>query len=308
MIGIVILNYNNIEDTIKCVDSVIRNSSFEDIKLFIVDNASNETVYNSIKEYLYNLPYRHILLNDEEENNVSHFPEITYIRNKVNLGYANGNNSALFMMNHDDDIEHIMILNNDVIFTEPIIHPLVDFLKNNLDCGIVAPLLIGRDGRIDKECARMEKNQFHFLSRLPILGHINFIRKRDTNNYIPIHLGENKPISTQLISGACFVISKKLFKAIGYFDSRTFLYYEEDILWQKIKKVNKKNYLLPYVSCIHLGANTTNQSSSLFIRKCHIDSMNIYLKNYSSFNAFFTYFVISSMRFVWILKKIKHSK
>lgn len=304
MIGIVILNFNNIDDTIKCVDSVIKFSSFEDVKLFIVDNASTEIVYEKISVYLSNLPYKYTLFDCEAETNVFNFPEITYMRNRVNLGYANGNNSALSVIKHDDDIDYIMILNNDVLFTEPIIHPLIDYLKNNPDCGIVAPLLVGKDGKVDQECARMEKNHFHFLSRLPFFRDINYVKKKNKNNYIPIKLGETKPILTQLISGACFVISKQLFADIDFFDSRTFLYYEEDILWKKIQKVNKQCYVLPYISCIHLGANTTSQSSSLFIRKCHIDSMSIYLRNYSSYNILFCNFVVFAMRLILSIKKI----
>ena len=48
---IIILNYNNWEDTIECVESVI-NSSYEDFKLIILDNNSLNNAQDQIIKYL----------------------------------------------------------------------------------------------------------------------------------------------------------------------------------------------------------------------------------------------------------------
>ena len=76
MIGIVILNYQNWEDTFCCVQSIWDNPPNESFQIILVDNASpNMPEYDldaMIQEY-----------------------EILYIKNKENKGYNAGNNIGI---------------------------------------------------------------------------------------------------------------------------------------------------------------------------------------------------------------------
>lgn len=302
--AIVILNYNNYTDTINCVDSVLRHESFEDIKLFIVDNASSVEVYEKVKTHLQELQTDLLVADAANTDFPSKFPDVTYLRNQKNLGYGKGNNSALTLIENDPTVEYVMILNNDTLFVESVVPQLVFYLESRKDCGIVAPLLYERDLKTkDKECARREKNIFSFISMMPVGGHLSWVRKRAAKSYISLDgIREDSPIPTQLISGACFLMRKSEFKEIGYFDPATFLYFEEDIIWKKIKRRRQTAFLLPMAKVVHLGANTTSKSSSLFIRKCHIDSVSHYLKNYSSFNSLLVDIILLSIRFSYFLR------
>ena len=66
-------------------------------------------------------------------------------------------------------------------------------------------------------------------------------------------------VPIELPSGSCMMIRKELFEKIGRFDPNTFLYYEENILYRKLLSEGKQNYMLPGISCIHLGGETTNK-------------------------------------------------
>ena len=88
-------------------------------------------------------------------------------------------------------------------------------------------------------------------------------------------------VEVEIISGSCFMVKKSIFEALGGFDSGTFLYYEENILWEKIRVLGLKNYLDCSVRLIHLGAATTStQATSLFVAKCLIDSTRYYIKEF----------------------------
>ena len=43
-------------------------------------------------------------------------------------------------------------------------------------------------------------------------------------------------LDVENIAGSFFIARHDIFKAIGYFDENTFLFYEEDILGEKIKE------------------------------------------------------------------------
>lgn len=60
------------------------------------------------------------------------------------------------------------------------------------------------------------------------------------------------------------LIKKDLFNEIGLFDPHTFLYYEQNIIFKKIKNIKYKNYVIPSLRAIHLGAASTQKSSKFF--------------------------------------------
>lgn len=139
-----------------------------------------------------------------------------------NRGYARGNNAGIELCYGDDDITHIMVLNNDILFVEDIIPPLLSRAATINDCGIISPLLFKRDMQgIDFNCARMNvtvgqliaKNLFHYLRRLRGKDELQANPRR-----YPL-LNRDKVddmlLEVELPSGSCMLIDKELMKEIG---------------------------------------------------------------------------------------------
>lgn len=271
MLGIVILNYNNAGLTIDCIESIKKYNSYP-IKVVIVDNASNDDSVSVLNHYLH-------------EGNSS----IVLIRSEKNGGYAQGNNIGLKYFESIPEIRNVMILNNDILFTEDIIPKLVTFVDGHPDAGLVSPILRERDGcTVDKSCARRDCSLseivwsfcLYFTDVLGILTHYRSL------SWLPVDQNQSS-IEIELPSGSCMMINKGLFCSIGYFDPNTFLYFEENILYKKLLAVGKKNFLLPSLSCIHLGGETTNKVSHPvdYMKKTKW-SAYYYAKNYLVGNLF----------------------
>ena len=290
--AIVILNYNNYEDTINCIKSVETNNS-ADIKYIVVDNGSTrEGVESSLHRYFKsNFLGQYIKIDENTEIPHGKLPYLTFVVSKTNDGYACGNNKGLKIVYNDDEITHVLILNNDVLFVEDIIPELLNKQKQIRDCGIISPVLYKKNlTDIDLNCARREikiktlivENFLHYFYRL--LGKNKCdIRK---NQYI---LSSQQSIDKELIpislpSGSCMLLQKNLFNEIGSFDENTFLYFEEDILYKKIAARGLSNYLLMTQKCIHLGASSTKKTSGIFIMKHGFNSMRYYVHEYSGCN------------------------
>ena len=64
-------------------------------------------------------------------------------------------------------------------------------------------------------------------------------------------------IPVDIVMGAFFGIRQTILKEIGYFDDNTFLYYEEEILFIRLKRINKQNYLLTNYNFKHIGRGST---------------------------------------------------
>lgn len=283
--GVIILNYNNDVDTISCIDSLCRTSNDTSYKIIVVDNASNSDCRAKVDEYIAGYD-SHILLNEEDIAPRS-LPFITHLHLGCNCGYACGNNRGLDLVYADPEIDRVMVLNNDILLTEDIITPLNHDLDTLPDAAIVTPLLYKRDGvSIDHTCARKAATLWQILGLWAVLYKTTFgimHRIYQSQFLLPTSSPDEPLLRVELPSGSCMMCNKELFRKIGSFDPNTFLYYEENIIWEKIKALGLSNYLDKRISCIHLGAATTStKSPSSFIAKCSVDSTRYFIRNYTN--------------------------
>ena len=308
MVGIVILDYNNASDTINCIESVVSYTKEGTYKLFVVENGSNEETVNEIKAFVSTGFVDNIILGDDSCY-VGKLPQITLLISQRNDGYAKGNNKALHILDKDEEVDSILILNNDILFTEDIITPLLGYLRKLPDCGIVSPLLRTKDdSNIDYCCARKDFKKVHLIleylfSFKDFCGIISKYGRERCYLIKNPELKEREYFEMELPSGACMMMDKALFRNIGYFDEGTFLYFEENILYRKLLAKNKRNYLIPRLHCIHLGASTSKKSSTMFTMDCQMKSTAYYLRNYchSPFLAMYVKMMSNLTKFkIWI--------
>ena len=104
-IAIILLNYNNYEDTFSCVESLQR-VRYPNVDIIIVDNKST----NDSLEKLYELESENIKIVDSGKNG----------------GFAFGNNMGMKIA-REENSDYVLLLNNDTIVTE-------NFLDELLKC------------------------------------------------------------------------------------------------------------------------------------------------------------------------------
>lgn len=86
------LNYNNSDDTIDCVESIRKKTKYKNYEIIIVDNNSRKEEFEKLKNLKVNKLYR----------------------NNENLGFCGGNNLGIKISSGD----YIVFLNNDTKVTE----------------------------------------------------------------------------------------------------------------------------------------------------------------------------------------------
>ena len=318
--ALIILNFNNYEDTINCIESVEKYNTAP-VKLIIVDNASTRGgASEALKDYLLKRYKDEFSVysdnNINESDNIMHLSYCSLILSNVNDGYARGNNKGLRLAEMDPSIEYVMILNNDVLFVQDIIPSLIERSESIQDSALLSPLLFKRnmDG-YDYNCARNDTTLtteiinyiFHYFFLVfkcdnPLMSRRYLLRRYKE---LP------QSIKIELPSGSCMFIKKALFKQIEYFDPNTFLYYEENILYRKVKRINLQNYLFTDLKCIHLGAQSTSKISYSYDKmKKNMVSPLYYMENYYGLNSIqfalykaSVYFYLYALRVQKIFKK-----
>lgn len=312
--ALIILNYNNVEDTINCIDSVeLYNSA--PVKLVVVDNGSSRTEAPVILDEYMRAKFngRYIRITDKDIASAGTLPYATLLVSGSNDGYARGNNKGLKLTDNDPEISDVMILNNDILFVEDIIPALSEARTNLPDCALISPLLLKRDRKsIDYNCARraisvdtLIKNHLtHYLMRLCGRSEEHFMRKR----YLlldPTIEHKSNILPIDLPSGSCMLIDKSLFKSIGFFDPGTFLYYEEDILYRKLIATGHRNYLVSNLHCVHLGAASTTQRGTPVTIRANIESERYYVRNFSGVSPFMKRLHGLTSRLFWLTLRLQ---
>lgn len=277
-VAIIILQYGNAIATIECIESVQSFNTYP-VKYIVVDNASPSA--DSVEELTHFMSERFsgdfIEVSDRIKMDTP-LPYATLVRSLSNDGYARGNNKGLRLAFDDEEIDSILILNNDTLFVEDIIPKLVEDLETINDCAFITPILYKKGlAGFDVNCARYKaKFTDILLNNLLIFRYAKRVQR-------PRLIPDNGIIKVELISGSCMMCRKDLFRSVGGFDPGTFLYYEEDILFEKIEGLGLCNYLDTGLKCIHLGASTTKKSSSLRIVKIGLNSQYYFIKKYHKY-------------------------
>lgn len=286
--ALIILNYNNVDDTLRCIESVLEHNSAP-VRFVVVDNGSMRPgAVPTLSDFLSSrFPGDFLLMHDADTPPPS-LPMATLIASESNDGYARGNNKALRAISADTAAQSVLILNNDILFTSDIIPTLLDTLASTPDAAVVCPVLLTADGAsIDYNCARaasrvgdmIKNNFFHYFYRLIGLNDDDFIKRRHLLRHYDFSKTGILPID--LPSGSCMMVRKALLLDIGGFDPNTFLYYEEDILHKKFLAKGLRSYIVTGLRCIHIGACSTSGARSEFVLKASRQSQKYYVETYS---------------------------
>jgi GT2 family glycosyltransferase len=132
--GIILLNWNGSNHTLDCVNSMLK-SSFKDFFLLIVDNSSESSDFMNLNFNL-SLKFNLVIIKEEYINNykddLATFDNfnIYLIKNKLNYGFAKGNNIGInFFLSFD--VDHVLLLNNDTLVSPTSLKILHDFALEN---------------------------------------------------------------------------------------------------------------------------------------------------------------------------------
>lgn len=104
-VSVVILNYNGLEDTLKCLDSVFK-CDYPDFEVIVLDNGSTGSV-NGVKADLGGVSRDVKVLRAYKHENYR------FIDNGRNLGFAGGCNAGMKMVLEEGKSKYIYLLNND---------------------------------------------------------------------------------------------------------------------------------------------------------------------------------------------------
>ncbi len=256
MIGIIVLNYINWNDTERCLKSIISTTYNIKYHIYLIDNASPNKIPGYIKDFL-------------------GIENITFIQNPKNIGFSAGNNVGIKKA-LEDECEYILVVNNDVIFLENSILNMHSYLEHNLHIGIVGPKILKPDGSIEFPSMLIKTGlKEKYLVNTPL----RYLSSHAKKKFYCSKSDIDKTFHVHAVRGCCFMMTKQCAIDITPFDENTFLFEEELIIGISMENKGYETIYYPKSAVIHAhGQSTKNAKAFSFI--CFVKSEIYYCKKY----------------------------
>lgn len=263
-VAVIIVNYNDVDDTKKYVKII---SKYETInRIVIVDNKS--TTENAFEE----------LKSLENE-------KVKIVQSEKNAGYNYGNNFGIkYLENQNEEYDYFIISNPDIEVSENAIKHCLREIEKDKNIAVISPRMFNKDNKPIRRSS-WKKRTFaldiiHSTRILEILFY-KILRNGEYSNKDY----EKKVLQVQNISGAFFIIKSEILKDIGYFDENVFLFYEEDILAEKLSFKNYKIISLNSEKFIHYESQTIGKTLNYYRKTKELFKSKMYFqKEYNKIN------------------------
>ncbi|MEA2015451.1 MAG: glycosyltransferase family 2 protein [Actinomycetota bacterium] len=252
-IGIITINFNT-EDLLKKLIDCLEEQSYRNWVLLIVNNSPDNTEIIRVIESF----------NDSR---------IILGGNNKNLGYSRGNNLGFRYLTDNKIIgsgDLVLFTNEDIIIRDS------SFLKraveeiDKLKCGFMGPKVINNDGSL--MLPHVKKAGF-----LKCLLHMGNNGKVDKIFKINRSLRNVKsPRKVFLLNGACFLCRAGDFDKIGMFDTNTFIYYEEELLFRRVSDGGIDVFYNPGIQVYHEHSASVKKSFSIINKKKFVYDGELY--------------------------------
>jgi hypothetical protein len=229
-VSIVVVSYNAADELESCLRSlaalpeIIRDPSFAQV--IVSDNGSAD---------------------DSVARAKAAFPAVRVIENGANLGFAKACNigarqaqAPLLFFFNPDAVAHAGLLENAVAYFEA--HP---------DVAMAGVKLLNEDGSVAQSCGEFDTWWQAFL-RSSAWGELPFFA-RQSNGYRLRGWDYATERDVDLVVGAAMFIRSVVFRDLGGFDERFFLYHEEIDFAHRLRDEGKRVVYLPQCVVTHLG-------------------------------------------------------
>lgn len=238
-IGVVVLNYVNYAETIKCVQSLLNQKSVS-CWTVIVENGSNNESAERLREAF------------------AGRETVSVLDTGKNLGYAKGNNLGIQSL-RDEGIQRIFVANSDLEFTDPnTLRQILDACEPGV--GLITPVICNLDGSTAQRVVYKKKALYlrigkHIFKRLLRLNGSQ--KQRELSS-----IEEGKTLTglqndAYVVSGSGYLLTEEFFRYYSGLYSETFLYYEEWATSILLHKAGLKTKVAACAPITHLGGAST---------------------------------------------------
>lgn len=278
-VALILLNWNTPVHTANCIASLQQHCNEQYFNIIVVDNGSTDDSLTILK---------------------AQYPNLIYIENGENLGFAEGNNRGI-EYSITQNYTYSLIINSDTLVDEDIVIKLSYHLNNHPEAASVQPAIFWLH---DKTKIWNGKGGFNEILGLTYTGK-NVPNTRDGFE------------ATQWVTGCCMLLRNSALLKAGLFNKQFFLYYEDVELSYRIRSFGYEVHYLPSCKIYHeagvsaqVGAPPKEGFLSPVIHYYISRNRIWFLRKYGNVNYYPIYILSSALYYLllWLYFKLRGRK
>lgn len=230
-LAVILVNYNGEKYNKACIESILANSGVVELRIIVVDNASQD---NSMR-----------LLEEQYAGD----DRLELLRLDDNYGFSRANNEGIRRAG-EWGADAVLLLNNDTEAAPDLLSRLLECAKRHPD-SVIVPKIYYSDDR-----ERLWSAGGRFSPVIKKARHIG-LDERDEGQY-------EQERGIDFATGCCLWIPGEVIEKAGTLDERFFLYYEDTEYSFRLKKAGVSICYCPAAVLYHkVGASTRGADSAL---------------------------------------------
>ena len=256
---------------------------------------------HSIKSTIHKYQYEIIVVDNSAKNMLAADMSDKYVKTDNN-GFANACNIGARVAAGN----YILFMNTDVKLGENAVDAAMDYIKQDDNIGILGIRTLLPDGTLDAGCKRGFPTPFAAFCYITKLDRL-FPGNKYIGRYHMTYLDPLKTQEVECVSGAFMLMSSSLFKELGGWDERFFMYSEDIDLCMRAHEHGRKNIFFADGCITHYKGGSITKSNNQILTDCFYDGMKLfYDKHYKGkYPCVATWFVYAAIKIKKNLFKLR---
>jgi GT2 family glycosyltransferase len=200
------------------------------------------------------------------------FPAVRFVQSRTNVGFAAANNLGAASSRG----RALLFLNPDTEVGGKALDRLLKTLNRLPDAGLVGTRLLNTDRSLQTSCIQSFPTVLNQVLDAEWLRRI--FPRSDLWGMRPLIDETQNPAVVEVISGACIMIKRSVFKCVSGFDERYFMYSEDLDLCYRVRQAGFDCLYVPDAQIVHHGGGSSNSARTMFSTVMTRESVFRFLK------------------------------
>ena len=219
----------------EAVSTLLEHTKGVDFELYTVDNLSTDGTPDHIKKT---------------------YGAVKVIEPGTNKGFGSGHNEVLSLIESD----YHCVINPDISINEDVIAKMVEYMEKHPEIGLLSPKICFPDGRSQILGKRNPKIKYLVASRMRNEADPS----PELREYAMLDEDLTVPCEIENATGCFMMFRTDLFKKIGGFDKRYFMYFEDCDITRTVRKYAKAVFY-PEAVVYHVWGRESKKNFKLML-------------------------------------------
>ena len=254
-VAVVIVNYQGYADLRDCLASL--EVGGPGVEVVVVDHAGDPDAADAI---------------------AAAFPPIHLLRVAGNEGFAAGVNRGVRFLQS----RFVLLINPDAVAGPGVCQALADWMDAHPDVAVAGPRIRNTDGTVQPSARRFPDFTTGIAGRSSWLTRVFPANPLSRHNLAPIDGPDTRPADVDWVSGACMIVRREAFDAVGGLDEGFFLYWEDADFCRRLTRAGWRVVYVPAISVRHVGGRSSRHAADASLVAFHDSAYRLFRKHASA--------------------------